>query len=108
MGELCTSFISDIESLNDYLIQLNKVPNDKQHEDEFTFATLQLLHYFDSSNKHKLYARYMHKLGMMHQSLSNHVQSGLCYKYHANRLAWTHNILSAEPLLGFDANSEWK
>eukprot|EP01084_Bolivina_argentea_P203609 347715_1 len=108
LENICNSFVSDVEALYNQLIQLNKIPNDKQHEDELTFSIINLLKYFDSSGKHQLYNRYIHKLGLMHKQFNNYVEAALCFQLHAERLSWSDIELLEEKTIKLPASKEWK
>jgi len=71
------------------------LPNDAEHEDERTVATLLLLDYLDTSHKNDLYNRYMHHLALMHQQLNNHIEAGNAFKSHADRLGWGEQIFAS-------------
>jgi len=102
------TFLSDIERLYGYLVQLKKLPNTAEYEDERTSATLKLLKYLDESGKHELYNRYIHHLALMHQSLSNHIEAAMCLKRHADRLRWSDTVLKEEQMVMLQEAPEWK
>jgi len=108
LTKIGNTFISDIERLYHFLVQLKKLPNSAQYEDERTAATLKLLSYLNDSRKNELYNRYIHHLALMHQSCSNHVEAGICFKSHGDRLGWSDRQLKKEPLVGLEATPEWK
>lgn len=108
LKKMGNTFLSDIERLYNYLVQLKKLPNTAKYEDERTAATLKLLQYLNSSGKNELYNRYIHHLALMHQTLSNHICAAICFKSHADRLGWSDNILKEEPLVGLSKDYEWK
>ena len=108
LKKMGNTFLSDIERLYNYLVQLKKLPNNAQYEDERTAATLKLLEYLNSSGKNELYNRYIHHLAIMHQTLSNHIEAAICFKSHADRLGWSDRMLKEEPLVGLAGVVEWK
>eukprot|EP01084_Bolivina_argentea_P006400 12128_1 len=109
LSKIGNTFLNDIQRLYNYLVQLKKLPNTAEYEDERTSATLKLLEYLETTGKSELYNRYIHHLALMHQSLKNNIEAAICFKRHADRLGWdSTKILEEEELVGLISNSESK
>eukprot|EP01084_Bolivina_argentea_P251625 422079_1 len=108
LKELGNIFLSNIEKRTYHLLGINMIPNESKYEDIKVVRILQLLNFCDSIKDNRLYNIYIHRMGLMHQSLSNHIEAGLCFKAHADRLLWRDNMLNEESLICLQSCAEWK